>query len=65
MNEGFRIHTTIDADMQKAAEDSLRKTLDKAEQHPDYKHHTYAEYAAGFKKSKPNGATASSWVSKR
>ena len=28
MNEGFRIHTTIDADLQKAAEESLRSNLD-------------------------------------
>jgi penicillin-binding protein 1A len=58
MNEGFRIHTTIDSDVQKAAEDSLRKSLERAEQHPGYKHQTYAEYAAGFKKGKPNGAMA-------
>ena len=58
MNEGFRIHTTIDSDLQKAAEDSLRKSLERAEQHPGYKHQTYAEYAAGFKKGKPNGAMA-------
>ncbi|MBV9617924.1 MAG: transglycosylase domain-containing protein, partial [Verrucomicrobia bacterium] len=33
MNEGFRIHTTIDGDLQKIAEESLRQSLDKAEQH--------------------------------
>src|SRR5207244_2498723 len=44
MNEGFRIHTTIDGDLQKVAEESLRKNLDKAEQHPGYDHQTYAEY---------------------
>jgi membrane carboxypeptidase/penicillin-binding protein len=52
MNEGFRIHTTIDADLQKAAEDSLRKSLDQAEQHSGYDHQTYAEYTAAFKKAK-------------
>ena len=35
MNEGFRIRTTIDADLQKVAEDSLKANLDKAEQVPD------------------------------
>jgi 1A family penicillin-binding protein len=55
MNEGFRIHTTIDADLQKVAEDSLRKSLEKAEQHPGYNHQTYAEYAASFHKGKSNG----------
>ena len=55
MNEGFRIHTTIDADLQKIAEDSLRKSLDQAEQHPGYNHQTYAEYAANFRKAKSSG----------
>ncbi len=59
MNEGFRIHTTIDAEMQKVAEDSLRRNLDKAEQHPGYNHQTYAEYAANFKKAKSSGTTGS------
>src|SRR3984893_14886382 len=55
MNEGFRIHTTIDSDLQKAAEDSLRRNLLRAEQTPGYNHQTYADYAATFKKVKPNG----------
>lgn len=59
MNEGFRIHTTIDGDLQKVAEDSLRKSLEKAEQHPGYDHQTYAEYAANFHKTKPGGAMSS------
>src|SRR5437763_3540029 len=58
MNEGFRIHTTIDSDLQKAAEDSLRRSLLRAEQHPGYNHQTYADYAATFKRVKPNGANA-------
>jgi penicillin-binding protein 1A len=59
MNEGFRIHTTIDAELQKVAEDSLRRNLDKAEQHPGYNHQTYADYAAGFKKAKSSNTMAS------
>ena len=59
MNEGFRIHTTIDADLQKAAEESLRKSLDAAEQHPGYNHQTYAEYAERFKKAKSNNTMSS------
>ena len=50
MNEGFRIHTTIDADLQKIAEESLRRSLDHAEQFPGYNHQTYAQYAGNFKK---------------
>src|SRR5947209_16832932 len=56
MNEGFRIHTTIDSDLQKAAEESLRAHLDRAEQHPDYGHQTYAEYTANFRKTRPGNS---------
>jgi penicillin-binding protein 1A len=52
MNEGYRIRTTIDADLQRVAEDSLRKSLDKAERVNGYGHQTYADYAATFKKAK-------------
>jgi membrane carboxypeptidase/penicillin-binding protein len=55
MNEGFRIHTTIDADLQKVAEDSLRAILGKAEERSGYNHQTYAQYAANFRKAKANG----------
>src|SRR5207247_10922320 len=54
-NEGFRIRTTIDVDLQQAAEDSLRAHLEQVEQHPDYNHQTYADYAASFRKAKANG----------
>ncbi len=58
MNEGFKIHTTIDGDLQKVAEESLRRSLDKAEQHPGYDHQTYAEYAARFKQAKSSGTAS-------
>src|ERR1051326_905830 len=58
MNEGFRIRTTIDADLQKVAEESLRKNLERAEQQPDYNHQTYADYAANFRKAKSAGAVS-------
>ncbi len=54
MNEGFRIRTTIDVDLQKAAEDSIRTHLEAIERRPDYNHQTYAAYAASFKKAKAN-----------
>jgi penicillin-binding protein 1A len=44
MSDGFRIHTTIDAGMQAAAEKSLRAQLDAAEKTPGYNHQTYAQY---------------------
>lgn len=52
MNEGFRIHTTIDADLQKVAEDSLRTILAKAEERSGYNHQTYAQYQQIFGKRK-------------
>ena len=55
MNEGFRIHTTIDVDLQKAAEDSVRAHLESIEQRPEYNHETYSTYAASFRKAKANG----------
>lgn len=56
MVEGYRIHTTIDAEMQKAAEESLRAHLDRVEQTPGYEHQTHADYAARFKAMKQKGA---------
>jgi membrane peptidoglycan carboxypeptidase len=41
---GFKIHTTIDRDVQSAARQSLRRNLTKAEGHANYKHRTYAQY---------------------
>jgi len=55
INEGYRIHTTIDVNLQRAAEDSLKAHLERAEQHPDYNHQTYADYAASFRKAKASG----------
>ncbi|CAN5654471.1 hypothetical protein BH20VER1_BH20VER1_11790 [soil metagenome] len=55
MAEGYRIRTTIDADLQKAAEDSLRAHLDRAEQTPGYEHPTYAAYAEEFRALKKVG----------
>jgi 1A family penicillin-binding protein len=55
MNEGYRIRTTIDSDLQKAAEDSLRVNLDKAEQVPGYEHELYETYASRFRAAKKAG----------
>jgi penicillin-binding protein 1A len=55
MNEGFRIRTTIDADLQKVAEESLRTHLEKIEQTPGYAHETYESYATNFRAAKKAG----------
>jgi penicillin-binding protein 1A len=66
MNEGYRIHTTIDAEMQRVAEESLRKHLTEAEQHPGYNHPTYEVWATRYKSAKqlavPNVATAPDYL---
>src|SRR5438105_1403339 len=58
MNDGFRIHTTIDAELQNVAEKSLRDHLDQAEQYPGYNHQTYQQYTAALRdaqaKKSPN-----------
>src|SRR5437762_3832268 len=58
INEGYRIRTTIDVNLQRAAEDSLKAHLEQAEHHPDYNHQTYADYAALFRKAKSTGKMA-------
>jgi penicillin-binding protein 1A len=58
INEGYRIHTTIDVNVQRMAEDSLKTHLQEVEHHPDYNHQTYTDYAAGFRKAKANGTTS-------
>jgi penicillin-binding protein 1A len=58
INEGYRIHTTIDVDLQRVAEDSLKAHLEQVERHPDYNHQTYADYAASFRKAKSSGKMA-------
>jgi 1A family penicillin-binding protein len=52
MNEGYRIHTTIDAEMQRVGEESLKKHLAEAEQHPGYYHPTYEVWASRYKSAK-------------
>jgi membrane peptidoglycan carboxypeptidase len=46
---GFRIHTSIDARVQQALEAGLKRSLERAEQHPGYAHPKAAEFrkAAG------------------
>jgi penicillin-binding protein 1A len=46
ISDGYQIYTTIDPDLQKVAEQSLRDHLAAAEQHPGYEHQTASDYAA-------------------
>lgn len=46
MNGGYRIHTTLDLRLQKAAEEAMAAQLERIEAHPDFNHETYAQYRA-------------------
>ncbi len=49
ISQGLRIYTTIDARLQKTAEQSLAEQLDEIEQRPAFQNHqTYAQYSAMF-----------------
>ncbi len=50
MNGGFRIETTLDSGMQRAAESSVREVLARVEKTPGYKHITFDAYR-GFSKT--------------
>src|SRR5205807_3153780 len=52
MNERHRIHTTIDAELQRVAEESLKKHLAAVEQHPGYSHPTYETFATRYRNAK-------------
>ena len=49
ISQGLKIYTTIDARLQKTAEESLRDQLDEIERRPAFQNHqTYAQYTAMF-----------------
>jgi len=49
INDGYRIYTTIDADLQKKAEETLEHRLEAIENRKDYDHQTYGQYDTLFK----------------
>lgn len=49
MNGGFRIYSTLDLKMQRAAEATLRAQLNAIEKVPDYAHETYEQFVGKFK----------------
>ncbi|HYJ04954.1 MAG TPA: PBP1A family penicillin-binding protein [Chthoniobacterales bacterium] len=52
MNEGYRIFTTIDAELQRVAEESLRAHLTAVEKRDGYSHPTYEAFASRYKSAK-------------
>lgn len=49
VSDGYRIYTTIDPDLQKAAEKALREQLDAVERHESFEGQTFARYDTDFK----------------
>ena len=49
VSDGYRIYTTIDPDLQKAAEKALREQLDTIERHEGFEGQTFAKYDMDFK----------------
>ena len=47
--DGFRIYTTLDAKLQKTAEDSLKSRLEEVERRRDFNHPTYSQYDLQFR----------------
>jgi 1A family penicillin-binding protein len=56
MNEGYRIHTTIDAEMQEVAEKSLKTHLTEVEQQSGYSHPTFEAFASRYRTAKQTAA---------
>lgn len=50
MNGGYRIDTTLDSDLQKAADLATREVLLQVEQQPGYSHPTFEQYRASTRK---------------
>ncbi|MEO6052646.1 MAG: transglycosylase domain-containing protein [Chthoniobacterales bacterium] len=59
MNGGYRIYTTLDSPMQRAAEVALRQKLQEVERRPGYKYQTYDAYTQEYKAAEKaaHGAT--------
>jgi penicillin-binding protein 1A len=53
MNGGFRIYTTIDPGMQKAAEESLQRRSAEVEKRPGYANETFEEFQREFAANPP------------
>jgi len=53
MNGGFRIYTTIDTDMQRAAEEALQRRTTEVEQRPGYGNESFEGFAARLATNPP------------
>ncbi len=58
-SQGYRIYTTLDPVLQRTAQDSLQRELDKVEQLPEYQHQKYTDYSNFLKTWKSTHTTGS------
>ena len=59
ISQGLKIYTTIDARLQKTAEEVLHSQLDEIERNPAFQNHqTYAEYSALFSEAEKHAVAA-------
>jgi 1A family penicillin-binding protein len=59
-SQGYRIYTTLDPVLQRTAEESLKRELDKVEAQPDYQHQKYGDYTSFLKTWKSTHAAPGS-----
>jgi 1A family penicillin-binding protein len=59
-SQGYRIYTTLDPVLQRTAEESLKRELDKVEGQPDYQHQKYGDYTNFLKTWKSTHAAPES-----
>ncbi len=59
-SQGYRIYTTLDPILQRTAEESLQRQLDKVEAQPNYQHQKYADYSDFLKTWKSTHAAPGS-----
>jgi membrane peptidoglycan carboxypeptidase len=59
-SQGYRIYTTLDPVLQRTAEESLQRELNKVEDLPDYQHQKYTDYANYLKTWRSSHPTSGS-----
>lgn len=57
-SEGYRIYTTLDSKLQKAAQQSVEQRLREVESRKDFDHQTYSQYVSIFRRQAKSGEAA-------
>jgi 1A family penicillin-binding protein len=59
-SQGYQIYTTLDPVLQRTAEESLQRELEKVEEQPEYQHQKYVDYTSFLKTWKSTHAAPAS-----